>query len=149
MTKHEKLKNLSGQKFKRATGVGKKTFKAMLKEINNAEKKRKNKAKGRGRKAKLSIDDQLLMVLEYWREYRTQFHLSVDYGINESGVNRTIKRIEDILIKSDKFHLPGKKELTKTDVEFEIVLVDVTETPIERPKKNKNNSIAERRKNTH
>ncbi len=43
--------------------------------------------------------------------------------------------IEDILIKSKVFSLPGKKALLKSDTEFEVILIDATESPIERPKK--------------
>jgi len=39
------------------------------------------------------------------------------------------------LIKSKKNSLLGKKALLKTDTEFEVILVDASETPIERPKK--------------
>ena len=42
------------------------------------------------------------------------------------------------LIKHPDFRLPGRKELLKSDVLYEVVLVDATETPIERPKKDKN-----------
>jgi len=43
----------------------------------------------------------------------------------------------------------GNKVLTKNDVEYEVILIDATETPIERPKKNKNTFIQEKRKSTH
>ena len=55
--------------------------------------------------------------------------------------------IEDTLVKSGKFSLPGKKALLE-DKDIEVVLVDVVESPIERPKKNKNNGILGKRKNT-
>ena len=32
--------------------------------------------------------------------------------------------------------MPGKKALLKNGNEFEVILIDATETPIERPKKN-------------
>jgi hypothetical protein len=35
--------------------------------------------------------------------------------------------------------------LLKSDVDYELVLIDATETPIERPKKDKNGSILEKR----
>ena len=38
------------------------------------------------------------------------------------------------------------KALLKSDVEYEVVLIDATETPIERPKKSKSTFIQERRK---
>jgi hypothetical protein len=42
--------------------------------------------------------------------------------------------------------LPGRKALLKSDMEYELVLIDATESPIERPKKNKSVSILEKRK---
>jgi hypothetical protein len=55
--------------------------------------------------------------------------------------------VEDTLIKSGKFRLPGKKALLD-DNEIEIVLVDVTESPIERPKKNNVNGTQGKRNGT-
>jgi hypothetical protein len=75
------------------------------------------------------------MTLEYLREYRTYFHLGQSYGISESACNRNCRWIEDALIKSKKFSLPGKKALLKSNAEFEVILIDATESPIERPKK--------------
>jgi hypothetical protein len=105
------------------------------------------KAQG-GKPNKLGIEDRLLMTLEYLREYRTYFHISRSYGISESACYRNIRWVENTLIKSGKFSLPGRKALLKSDVEYEVVLIDATESPIERPKKNKNTSIREKRKNT-
>lgn len=75
------------------------------------------------------------------------FHLGQDYGIHESNVSRIIQKIEDILIKSRKFSLPGKKRLLE-DKELNYTIVDVTEILIERPKKNKAAIIRERRSDT-
>ncbi|KJV97210.1 DDE superendonuclease family protein [Orientia tsutsugamushi str. UT76] len=33
---------------------------------------------------KLNLEEQLLMDLEYLREYRTYFHIGQNYGISES-----------------------------------------------------------------
>ena len=94
------------------------------------------KAKG-GRKSKLSIEDRLLMALEYMREYRTYFHVSQSYGVSESTAYDTIKWIEGTLIKHPDFALPGRKALLKSDMDDEVILIDATETAIERPKKKK------------
>ena len=83
----------------------------------------------------LSRADQLLMTLMYWREYRTQFHIAQAYGVSEASVCRTIQKVEDALLKSEQFRLPGKKALQPSDTVIELVLVDATEQPIERPKK--------------
>ena len=48
-------------------------------------------------------------------------------------VCRTIKKIENVLIKSKQFHLLGKKALQPSDAVIEIVLIDATEQPVERP----------------
>jgi hypothetical protein len=76
-----------------------------------------------------------LLTLQYWREYRTLFHLAQDRGVHESTAQRTVKRIEDMLIKSKEFSLPSQGELAKQTTEIEVVVVDVAETEIERPKK--------------
>jgi hypothetical protein len=88
------------------------------------------------------------MTLMYWREYRTEFHIGLSYGVSEATVCRTIKKVEDVLIKSEQFHLPGKKVLQSSDTVIEIVLVDATEQPIERPKKDKEGITAAKRSDT-
>ena len=101
-----------------------------------------------GRPTKLSRADQLLLTLMYWREYRTEFHIGLTYGVSEATVCRTIKKVENVLIQSKQFHLPGKKVLQPSDTLIEIVLVDVTEQPIERPKKDKGDIIVAKRSAT-
>lgn len=129
--------------FRRLTGVKRHTFEAMMSILREAEKKMMRRG---GRPHKVLLEDRLLMSLEYWREYRTYFHIGSSYGIAESNCFQAIKWIEDTLIKSKKFSLPGKKALVKNDREYEVILIDATETPIERPKKNKSSIIQERRK---
>jgi hypothetical protein len=98
-----------------------------------------------GRNSKLCIEDQLLMTLEYLREYRTYFHIGTSYGISESSAYKAIRWIEDTLIKHPDFALPGRKALCKSNVEYDVILIDATETPIQRPKKSKNATILERK----
>jgi hypothetical protein len=130
--KYEQVKSISDEQFRRLTGVKGSSFDKMVKILEEADKKKKEKG---GRKNKLSIENQLLMALEYIREYRTYFHVSQSYGISESSCYKAIKWIEDTLIKHPDFRLPGRKALLKSDMEYEVVLIDATETPIERPKK--------------
>ena len=140
--KFENLINLSGQQFRRITGVKRSTFDKMVEIVSAADKIKK--AKG-GRPNRLTIENRILMTLEYLREYRTYLHIAASYGISESNTFENIRWIENILIKSKEFSLPGKKALLKSDHEFEIVLVDATENPIERPKKNSVNFIRAKR----
>jgi hypothetical protein len=87
------------------------------------------------RKNKLSLENQLLMALEYLREDRSYFHLSKSDGVSERTAYKTVRWVEDTLIKHPDFALSGRKALLKSDREYEVVLVDASETPIERPKK--------------
>jgi hypothetical protein len=139
--RYETIKHLKDTDFKRLTGVRRETFEKMLAAIEKG-------LRNFGRPTKLSRADQLLMTLMYWREYRTEFHIAQSYGISESTVCRTIQKVENALVHSDKFRLPGKKVLQASDTVFEVVLVDVSEQPIERPKKAKNGIIVAKRSAT-
>ncbi|WP_425288997.1 helix-turn-helix domain-containing protein [Spiroplasma endosymbiont of Clivina fossor] len=103
----------------------------------------------RGRTNKLSLENRILMTLEYWREYRTYFHIAKSYDISESSCYRNIKWIEDTLIKHPNFQqLTGQKSLLKDYFKDKTVIIDVTESQIQRPKKDKNSTTQEKRKNT-
>ena len=130
-SKYTTISELSHSKFKRCTGVSKFVFEIMVLIINDYNKKHKKKE---GRNANLSIEDQLLLLLEYYREYRTFFHLGLSYGLDESNAHRTIIKLENILITSGYFRLDGKKVLTSAK-KIKEILIDVTELPAQRPKK--------------
>jgi hypothetical protein len=136
--RYETIKHLKEADFKRLTGVQRTTFETMLTAVEKG-------LRDFGRPTKLSRADQLLMTLMYWREYRTEFHIAQSYGISEATVCRTIRKVEDALVRSKKFRLPGRKVLQSSDTVFEVVLVDVSEQPVERPKKAKNGITAAKR----
>lgn len=129
---YKKSLQLSSSQFRRLYGVSKETFQVMVREVAKARLGRK------GSPSKLLIPDQILLTLQYWREYRTFFHIAQDWGIHEATAWRTVKRIENILIKAEKFHLPSKRQLQQKEPHIELIVVDVAETEVERPKKNRN-----------
>jgi len=129
--KYKKIKRLNPEEFRRLTGIKPETFK----EITIVLREEESQKKTRGNRHRLCIEDRLLMALEYLREYRTYFHLGQSYGMSESACFRVCRWVEDTLIKSGKFSLPGRKVLLKSDIEYEVLLIDATESPIERPKK--------------
>lgn len=139
--KYEATKNLKGADFKRSTGVERRTFEKMLAVLEKGQR-------DFGRPTRLSRADQLLLTLMYWREYRTQFHIGLSFGVSEATVCRTIRKIENGLVQSGQFRLPGKKVLPASDTAIEMVVVDATEQPIERPKKDKVGIIAAKRNST-
>ena len=143
--KFEKIKNFSEKNFRRITGIKRQTFDKMVEIITSADKIKKSNG---GRPNNLSIEDRLLMTLEYLREYRTYAHIAASYGLSESNTFENIRRIENILIKSKEFSLPGKKALLKSDHEFEVILIDATESPIERPQKKQRKYYSGKKKDT-
>ena len=70
-----------------------------------------------------------------------------DYKVDESTAFRVIQTVEKNLIQHPDFQLPGKKVL-KEERESALI-IDVTESQIERPKKNRKRSTAVKRKDTH
>lgn len=145
MKNYEKLQQLKPEIFKRLTGVKLDTFKAMLEECELHHEKKK--AKG-GKPNKLSVSTQILLMLEYYREYRSMAHMAFDYEVSEATVSRVIREIESVLLSSGKFSLPSKKALYEdSSIELEYILIDATECPVERPKKSKESATAERKNN--
>jgi hypothetical protein len=61
--------------------------------------------------------------------------IGADYGVSKSTVCETIQWVEDTLAKDKTFKLPGKKVLKKAEDTIQYIVVDVTESPIQRPKK--------------
>lgn len=78
---------------------------ALVTQIENDRKKLS------GRPQKLSYEDQVLLCLEYLREYRTYFSIAQIYGISEANAYKICKKIEDILIQQKTFRLPNWKEV--------------------------------------
>lgn len=136
--RYEKIKDYDNEKFKRLTGVRKETFLKMLGVVET-------ESRDFGRPPKLSRADQLLMTLMYLREYRTQFHIAESYEVSEATVSRTIRKVEDALMRSGEFTLPGKKALQESETAIEVIVVDGAEQPIERPKKSKKASTVAKR----
>jgi len=146
--KWKSIKHLQAEAFKRLVGVNKDTFEKMVLEAKQSASVSTHKVAGkkRGPKSTISIRDQVLMLLMYYREYRTFFHAASSYGISESQCWKIITGLEQTLIKSQLFHLPGKKKLTTDTKQWEVVVIDVAEHSIERPQKNSDGIIQEKRK---
>jgi len=134
MNRYEKAMKLNDADFKQLIGVEKATYAAMVGVLKYAYAE---KHKHRGRNSKLSIEDQLLLSLKYLRQYVTQKELAFEFEVGEATAHDIIVWVENTLVKSGKFSLPDKKALLAGDSEIEVILVDVTESPIERPEKNR------------
>lgn len=144
---YKDIEYLNPKHFKRLTGVKKEVFSQMLDCIDK-HKQSIRKHPSRGKPPTLTNADKLLLMLMYYREYRTMFHIGVAYGISENRVCEIIGEFEKILIADKRFHLPGKKALLEQENNFDVVLVDVTESPVERPKKNSGATTLAKRSDT-
>ena len=143
MHTYHKISSLPDESFRRKTGVKRKTFKRMVEILDQAEAEKKKLG---GKPHKLSMEERLLMWLEYMREYRTYFHTGASYGVSESACFRNCVWIEDTLVKSTEFSLPKRTAPLKSENQIEVMVVDATESPIERPKKSKDSTTLERKR---
>ena len=133
-------KKLSETQFKRYTGISWSTFDLMVEQLQKH-------VPDKGRPSKLSIEDQILLCLSYWREYRTLFHVATSYGVSEPTASRIFRHVEDNLIKSNLFNLP--KNLPEGEgIDWNVVIVDATEIPIQRPKKQKKSYSGKKKTHT-
>jgi hypothetical protein len=90
---YEQTKSLTEGEFKRLFGVKRQTFDEMVGVMRQYIKLKKTSGS-----PKLSREDQVLVALQYWREYRTYFHIASDWGVWESTVCRTVHKVENTKI---------------------------------------------------
>ena len=101
--KYEEVSRYEEKKFKRVVGVNRMTFKLMI-DVLDKEYRKKHM---RGRSTKLSVEDMLLIAMEYWYEKRTYEQIAASYGLAASNVYRTIRWIEDVFVENGTFELPS------------------------------------------
>jgi hypothetical protein len=138
MRKGKKAEDAEAVLFKRLYGVKPGTFEKM-KEI--LQKAFDELHKQGGKPPKLTAEDKLYVTLKYLREYRTVESIGAEYGVGKSAVCESMQWAEDALSKDKTFRLPEKKVLKRKTPSIEYIVVDVTESPINRPKKTKKSGI--------
>ena len=88
------------------------------------------------RPSEVSLETQTLLALTYQNEYRTLYHISIDFEIYESFASRIFHKIASILIKSGQFDLPKKLPWNHVNhINWSVIIVDATKIPVERQKK--------------
>lgn len=76
--RYEQTKKLSNREFKLLVGVQRRTFDEIVKILEDAASLKQT----RGYPNKLGLEDQALVCLQYWREYRTYFHIASDWQVS-------------------------------------------------------------------
>ena len=133
---------LPDDQFKRIIGTTKPVFRTMLEVLQDAHVKLHRFG---GKPPKLTPSDKLLIALQYYREYRTMEHIALDFGCAKSSVCRSVVWVEETLSADGRFQLPGKQALLDQENSGRTVAVDVTEHPVERPKKSRKSGIPARK----
>jgi hypothetical protein len=84
-----------------------------------------------GRSYKHDLGTMVILLLLYYRSYITQEFLGYLFDLDKSNVCRIIKKLEPLLVRI--LPIPPRRTLSKDQVSS--LILDVTEQPIERPKK--------------
>jgi hypothetical protein len=131
MIKYEKIKK-KATTFRRLFGVSPKEFDEIISKTRpiwdntvSANYKRP------GRNNKLSFEEMHLVLLLYYRCYVTQEFIGWLFGINKANVCRLIRRLEPILASA----MVIRKDRAIQKDELESLIIDATESVIERPKR--------------
>lgn len=133
MGRGKKAKNAKEALFKRLYGVKPATFNKMRSIL---QREFEEMHKSGGKPPKLSPEDKLYVTLKYLREYRTMDSIAAEYGVCKGTVCLAIQWVEDTLVKDGSFALAEKKALKRKTGRIKYIVIDVTESPINRPKKN-------------
>lgn len=136
-------RRLTNNQFRRVAGVRKTT---LLKLIELLKPKWEARRLAGGAKPMLKLEDQLLLALSYWRNYGTYLETATKFGVSESTAFYICRWIENSLKGEKALHLPGKKTLLEGKQKYEVVVFDVTECPIERPKRKRRGRLRNRQK---
>ena len=145
MNNNKRISELSEEKYHVLFGVHKSTFDKKLEILEKAYKEMRKRG---GRKRKLSVLDMLIIMLEYYHDYRTMENIAFDYGVHKQRISEAVAWVEGVLIQDGTFALPSKRELVKSETNISIGILDVTECETERPKKNRKNHIPASKNNT-
>ena len=130
--KHSILKECP-QNCQRLFGVKFELFEIILEKVQKNEEAYllNNPISNRGLVSEFSLANQLLLTLEYLRQYPTFISLGFSYGISESYANKIYHKIRAIL--ADEIGLVNPEKLKYKHLKTGII--DVTVQPIERPGK--------------
>lgn len=85
------------------------------------------------------------MTLEYLKEYRTYFHVGQSYGVSEGSA---LRYQGGKYFNKTPCALPRCKALLKNKTDYEFILIDAMESPIERSKKSKGGVLIWKEKET-
>lgn len=120
------------QTFSRLTGVSTELFGEMVEKIRPLWDVRRDNFDEGGRIYNLpGPEDHVSAMLIYYRCYITYVFMGFLFNSHETTVMRSVSRIERIAVKV--IHIEKKREISREEVEY--LITDVTEQPVQRPKR--------------
>jgi hypothetical protein len=138
MRKGKKAEDAKAVLFKRLYGVKPDTFEKMKAILQAAFNELHKQG---GKPPELTAEDKLYISLKYLREDRTAESIGAGYGAGRSAVCESIHWAEETPAKDKTFRPPDKKALREASSSIEYIVANVTESPINRPKKTKKSGI--------
>jgi predicted DNA-binding protein YlxM (UPF0122 family) len=135
-TNEERLSRLKASEYSEVLGVKKESFELMFSVLREAYDLLHKRG---GKPPTLSVLEKLIITLSYYRDYLPMRKIAWEYGVSKNAISKSVAWVESVLIKDKRFHLPNKRELRETN--FDVILVDCTESPIQRPQKNSESTI--------
>lgn len=121
------------KKFVRMSGLKKSLFDILVKKVSEQIEghQQAHPLSTRGKKSKISLENKVLLMLMYYRNYHTYLTLSESFGISEGYANKTVHRMGKLVAKA----LPLGRKRRMESKEIKAVLIDASEQRIERPQK--------------
>lgn len=135
------------KKFARMSGLKKELFDKLVQKVLEKihEHQRKNPLSTRGKKSAMSMENKLLLMLMYYREYHTYLSISETFGISEGYANKIVYRMSRLVIKA--LPLGRKRKIGSADIKA--VLIDASEQNIERPQRKQRQYYSGKKKSHH
>jgi hypothetical protein len=128
---HELIKDEKA--FVRISGLKRALFEELYVRVWEKVEKRKQEhpMRKRGRKTEMSLENKLLLMLIYYREYHTCLSISKTFSISEAYASKLIHRMGRLV--AEVLPLGGKGTIHHADIKA--VLIDASEQTIERPQR--------------
>jgi hypothetical protein len=143
MSEHKKVRRSAGRRkrgifglkekeFERLIGLKKKVFEKLYEILQRAQWKQFKGA----RRSELSVLERWVVALKYWRYYPSQAQLALEYGVSEDCIYRSIRWVENVLVKHQQMRID------KTGLgQAEAVILDTTEIRLQRPEKKRTKNL--------
>ena len=146
MNNQERIEKLQERQYQELFGVRKPTFDKMRAILEKASAREHIQG---GRPPRLNVLDRLVVTLGYYHDCRTMQNIAFDYDVSKSRISDAVKWVEQTLVRDGTFALPSKRALVNAGSDIAVVIVDATERPTERPKKNQKKIVFRQAKTPH